>query len=83
MDKETILTTLHILNGKVQFQKFRYGIDVNKCEWEIGIEVYKTIMSSLEFHHYSSDTAMEIMGWPVRINHQNPQIIKLWQEVEA
>lgn len=59
-----------------------------RYKWEIGGEIYSKLMSKTQLinverlgnNKYTQNT---IMGYPMEINHDERDIIKLWREVKA
>ena len=59
-----------------------------RYKWEIGSEIYKkltsiTHMVNVEKIDKSEATQQTMMGYPVEINHDEKDVIKLWREVRA
>lgn len=59
-----------------------------RYKWEIGGEIYRKLTSEtrlinverLENKKYTQNT---MMGYPIEINHDEKDVIKLWREVKA
>lgn len=59
-----------------------------RYKWEIGSEIYKkltskTHMVGVEKIGKSEATQQTMMGYPIEINHDEKDVIKLWREVRA
>lgn len=54
----------------------------DKYEWELGVEIYRTIIEDTYMYLDDSVIKSTVLGYPVRINYENKTIIKLWKEVE-
>ena len=59
-----------------------------RYKWEIGVEIYrklvnKTHMVGVERLGNNKYTQYTIMGYPMQINHDEKDVIKLWREVKA
>lgn len=59
-----------------------------RYKWEIGGEIYKkltskTHMVGVEKIGKSEATQQTMMGYPIEINHNEKDVIKLWREVKA
>ncbi len=59
----------------------REDILSDKYEWELGVEVYKILTEDIPMY-IDSICTMKLLGYPVRINYEDIEIIKLWKEVE-
>lgn len=54
------------------------------CRWELGFDVFNKLESEYTIEPLRSLTELRFcMGYPVEINNQNPDVIKLWREVEV
>lgn len=56
------------------------GILSGKCEWELGAEVYRILTEDIPMY-LDGICKMKLLGYPVRINYDDKEIIKLWKEV--
>lgn len=52
-----------------------------KYEWELGVDIYRTITEDIYMYLDDSVSKITIAGYSVRINYENKTIIKLWKEV--
>lgn len=52
-----------------------------KYEWELGADIYRTITEDCYMYLDDSVIKLTVLGYPVRINHYEKTIIKLWKEV--
>lgn len=55
----------------------------NKYEWELGADIYRMITEDIPMYLDDSISKFKLLGYPVRINLYDKEIIKLWKEVEA
>lgn len=53
----------------------------DKYEWELGVDIYRTIIEDIYMYLDDSVSKSKIFGYPVRINYDDKEIIKLWKEV--
>lgn len=52
----------------------------DKYEWELGVEVYRILTEGIPMY-LDGICKMKLLGYPVRINYDDKEIIKLWKEV--
>ena len=86
MDKAEIYARANILMHEGRYQNLGCESDL---EWELGAEVVEAITSDMIVTNttmmmaYADKSQMTMMGYPVRINYEQRDIIKLWREVRA
>lgn len=51
-------------------------------EWELGVEVYRILTEGDPIYLDDTISKIELLGYPVRINYEDKENIKLWKEVE-
>ena len=77
-DKKIIIEKIKYLWEKTKIHDMECGCK-NNYELEIGKNVYKILLEN--FYVENPTIEMRLLGIPVRINHYNPDEIKLWMEV--
>lgn len=53
----------------------------DKYEWELGADIYRIITDDIPMY-LDGICKMKLLGYQVRINCYDKEIIKLWKEVE-
>lgn len=86
MNKDEIYKRLNILRGMAEHQDFKNG--KGRYKWELGILPYtaieSTLMNLVNYYDGKAETqGIELMGIPVDDpNYKEPEVIKLWRQVE-
>lgn len=84
---ETHRSELDKLRDKISYKysksknmMFSSGKDTN-FKWELGINVVNELIKTVDFMRDDIYSSITLMGYPVDINYNNPDVIKLWLEV--
>ena len=87
-ETEQLITSFSRLRYTALAEEETLRIGPCRYKWEIGSEIYKkltsiTHMVNVEKIDKSEATQQTMMGYPVEINHDEKDVIKLWREVRA
>ena len=80
MDKAEIYARANILMHEARYQNLGCECDL---KWELGIGIVAEIMKDLIMEASSTNVKATMMGYPVDINYEDENVIKLWREVRA
>lgn len=80
-----IFQRLNILRSEAEFQDFKLNRRSN-YKWELGINVFYALQATLidcarYFEGECQKVGIELMGLPIVKNYEEPDVIKLWQEI--
>lgn len=78
MSNDEIWDKVNTLRGEAEYQDFKYGSST--YEWELGAKVCNELLQELKNINDESKI-VTFMGFPIRINYHNINVIKLWREV--
>lgn len=70
------------LEQKATQDKFTSKADC-KYEWELGTNICEMVGGNFRAYIKENDLKnLTLMGYPVKINYEDKEIIKLWKEVQ-
>ena len=83
-EKEIIFEKIRNLWKKAEIQDMKNGGYRGNYEFEIGERIYDILISEDPWNVVvkKPTLTMFLLGIPVRINYYNPDVLKLWVEVE-
>lgn len=88
MTVQTIINIVQTKKRHAELEEDRYNLPEGNYYWELGERVYSIIYEySVErWMKYgspfeNSDGRFELFGYPLKINHNDKDAIKLWREV--
>lgn len=83
MTREEIIAKIKVLYAESLYEKHKDG--VHEYEWELGGYIAdELLLESMETIAHDHFALIKVLcGYPIRINYENPFIIKLWREVKA
>ena len=81
-EKEIIFEKIRNLWKKAEIQDMKNGGYRGNYEFEIGERIHDILISEETWKVENPTLMILLCGIPVRINHYNPDVLKLWMEVE-
>lgn len=88
MNVQTIINIVQAKKRHAEFEEYKYNLSECNYYWELGEKVYRIIYeySVEKWMKYglpfkNSDEKFELLGYPLKINYDDKDAIKLWREV--